>query len=387
MEYKCHQPDALDQEVPLREPDTEVEPQIAQALLAWYAQHRRSLPWRSQPTPYRVWVSEVMLQQTRVATVLPYFARWMEALPDLPSLAAAPQEQILELWAGLGYYRRARTLHQAAQVVMQEHGGQLPRDVAGLLSIPGIGRYTAGAIASIAYEVPAPIVDGNVIRILCRIFGLEGDPRARPLEGQLWELAKRLIPSGQARDFNQSMMELGALVCLPRGARCSACPVQRLCQARRQGRVEELPQLKRKKPPRPVLVGVALVERGGRWLLRQRPAEGLFGGLWELPTVELPLHPEAPEGPAEAAAALEQALAALGVQAQVLPERPHPQVVHSLTHLRMHFLPLDAQLQQVSSPPPGQALQWCTLPEMESVAMASAMRKVIQGLRQPSLFT
>lgn len=358
----------------------------ARRLLGWYEVHQRALPWRSAPSPYRVWISEVMLQQTRVATALPYFARWMARFPDVEALARAPLEEVLEVWSGLGYYQRARTLHRAAQELVASRGGQLPEDLEGLLALPGVGRYTAGAIASIAYELPAPIVDGNVIRVLCRIFGLEGDPRASPLHERLWALAEALIPPGRARDFNQSLMELGALVCSPRGPSCGACPVAEVCVARQQGRAEELPQRKPKRAPRPVLWGAAVLERGqGEWLMAQRPAEGLFGGLWELPTAEVGESPDDPSAARACGEALRERLRALGFVVEV-GEALRP-VVHLLTHLRLTFLPVRVRVVgEVAATAPAPT-QWVSASQVEGLALSSAMRRVIQeALLQPSLW-
>jgi A/G-specific adenine glycosylase len=364
------------------------EAQVAQALLAWFEVHARVLPWRSAPTPYGVWVSEIMLQQTRVATALPYYERWMARFPTLQALADAPTEAVLEQWAGLGYYRRARLLHEAARVVAGELGGELPSSVEGLLALPGVGRYTAGAIASIAHNLPAPIVDGNVIRVLCRIFGLEGDPRAEPLQGRLWALAERLIPEGEARDFNQSMMELGALVCLPTGAECGRCPVAQVCVARATDRVGALPQLVAKKAPRPVAVATALLRREDptRYLLVQRPSEGLFGGLWESPTAPLGDDSDGPPDSAQVAQALEAQLARWGLEVRweggLLPS-----VTHQLTHLTMTFFPLRGVLVRerlaLGAPP----MRWLPADQALQQPLASAMQKVLRGaLAQGNLF-
>ncbi len=363
------------------------EPLVAQALLSWYRADNRVLPWRSQPEPYRVWVSEIMLQQTRVATVIPYFERWMERFPTLESLASAELDDVLAMWAGLGYYRRARLLHRAARYVVDELDGVLPSDVKGLLTVPGIGRYTAGAISSIAFGQPAPIVDGNVIRVLCRIFGLEGNPRASPLEKTLWAMAERLIPEGHAGDFNQSMMELGAMVCTPKSASCGTCPVHEYCVARREGRVDELPQLVKKKPPKPVLVGAAVIcqTEPERFLLIQRPTEGLFGGLWELPTAQLSIHPDDPRATELACEAVRERLAALGVVGSVTGTGGR--VVHQLTHLQMTFLPVHVKLVRLAPTKTDTPMLWVPLGEILDQALASAMRKVVsQTLIQPSLF-
>lgn len=255
--------------------------EVADPLLAWYDRSARVLPWRSESTPYRVWVSEIMLQQTRVSAVLPYFERFMRALPDVASLAAADGETLLKLWEGLGYYNRARNLQRAARIVMEAHGGVFPGDYETLLSLPGIGEYTAGAIASIAFGQSVPAVDGNVQRVLARLllsYAEITDPRKKPA---FQRAALRMIPAGRAGDFNQALMELGAVVCLPNGAPlCGECPLASLCRARAAGCEEELPQKAAKKQRRMEKQTVLLVLSGGRVLLHKR-GKGLLAGLWE----------------------------------------------------------------------------------------------------------
>jgi len=271
------------------------------SLRSWYREHRRDLPWRSPPAspagspaaaspavdPYGIWVSEAMLQQTRVETARDYWLRFVAALPTVEALAAAPEEQVLALWSGLGYYRRARSLQAAARVLVEVHGGVFPRTRSELLALPGVGPYTAGAVLSIAFDLPEPLVDGNVTRVLARLFALRGDASRAAFRRALWDLAARLMPTGGgAGDWNQALMELGATVCLPRKPDCGACPLRRPCRARREGLVERLPEL----PPRPVSVAVDLVallaERGGRLLLERRPDSGRMAGMWQLPTAE-----------------------------------------------------------------------------------------------------
>lgn len=255
-------------------------------LLAWYKQHRRDLPWRRTRDPYRIWVSETLLQQTQVTTVIPYYKRFIARFPNIHALASAPLDDVLKAWEGAGYYARARNLHRAARQVVEDYGGRVPRRVDLLLKLPGVGRYMAGAIASIAFNQDAPILDANVTRVLCRYFAIRGDP-VRGIDGatrrRLWNLAEELLPAGQARDFNQGLMDLGATVCVTRQPRCEICPVLRGCAARRLGIQEELPT-KRVKPRRPHYdIGAAIIYKRGRILIQRRPAEGLLGGLWEFP--------------------------------------------------------------------------------------------------------
>ncbi|HPD17407.1 MAG TPA: A/G-specific adenine glycosylase [Planctomycetota bacterium] len=257
--------------------------ELPRRLLAWYSRERRDLPWRRTRDPYRIWLAEVMLQQTRVDAVIPYYRRFLSRFPTLTALAAAPLEEVLWAWAGLGYYARARNLHAAARRVVAEHGGRVPRDLEELRALPGVGRYTAGAVLSIAFDVPAPVLDGNVARVLARLLRLRGDIRAAATQRRLWRVAEQLIPSGRAGDFNQAMMELGALVCTPARPRCPRCPAARLCGAFLHGEQEELPRKARRGPVPHFDVGVGLVWRRGRVLIARRPPSGLLGGLWEFP--------------------------------------------------------------------------------------------------------
>lgn len=252
-------------------------------LLAWYAQHGRDLPWRGASAPYAIWISEVMLQQTRVATVIPYFERWMARFPTLASLAEATQEEVLTLWEGLGYYRRARALHQAAGIVMAEHGGSLPRDAKTLQTLPGIGRYTAAALASIAFGKDEPALDGNIRRVLSRYFNVTEPIHTSVGETLLWALAGEHLPAGQASIYNQALMDLGAQVCTPRGPDCPHCPLRDGCQARELEIQEERPVREKKSPIPHKTVTAAVIPQEERVLLARRPPEGLLGGMWEFP--------------------------------------------------------------------------------------------------------
>jgi A/G-specific adenine glycosylase len=263
---------------------------IATAVVAHYSRVKRDLPWRRTRDPYAIWISEVMLQQTRVTTVIPYWQRWLERFPTVKALADAPLDDVLAAWAGLGYYSRARNLHKGAQSV----GKALPRTAAELRGVPGIGPYTAGAIASIAYGERAPLVDGNVARVLGRVFAIEHDIKSTAGQKALWskagELMAALPASAAPGDLNQGLMELGATVCSPTQPRCLTCPLAALCTANRTGRQDELPIMpKRKKSSELPMLDRTLMwlERGGKLVLVRRAPDGLFGGLWELPPVEL----------------------------------------------------------------------------------------------------
>lgn len=257
---------------------------IVNPLVNWYNNCKRSLPWRDEPTPYRVWVSEIMLQQTRVDPAIPYFERFVSTLPDIAALASADEETVLKLWEGLGYYSRVRNLQKAAKVVQETYGGVLPRDPALLIKLPGVGEYTAGAIASIAYQVPVPAVDGNVLRVISRLTADERDIAAPETKRLMQERLQSIMPDHRPGDFNQALMDLGATVCLPNGApRCEACPLAHLCEAKKAGRCEELPVKSKKQAPITEKKTVFLLRYEEQVALLKRPENGLLAGLWEFP--------------------------------------------------------------------------------------------------------
>jgi A/G-specific adenine glycosylase len=260
---------------------------LRRSLLAWYRRSRRDLPWRGSTDPYRIWVSEVMLQQTRVAAAIPFYEGFIERFPDLRALAASDPQAVLHAWAGLGYYSRARNLLAGARWVVEHHGGEFPRDPAEARRVPGVGPYTVGAVLSIAYGVRLPAVDANAERVLARLVALEGDLSRSGAKRHLRELATALLPARRPGDLNQALMELGALVCIARGPRCGECPWAAECQARAAGVVERIPARKAR-AREPVRRTVAVVaERRGRFLVGRRPDGGLWGGMWEFPWGEL----------------------------------------------------------------------------------------------------
>ena len=279
-------------------------PLLPGAFLAWYDRNKRSLPWRRDQEPYHVWLSEIMLQQTRVEAARGYYQRFVEALPDVTALARADEELLLKLWEGLGYYNRARNLQKAAKVIADELGGEFPRDYAGLLALPGIGEYTAGAVGSICFDLPTPAIDGNVLRLLARINAdetpLERPELKRRLNAELAKVYEALKPvkgRGRRGDFTQALIEAGALLCLPKGApRCGDCPAAGFCLACRQGLTERLPVKSPKKARRVEERTVFVLERQGRLALRKRPASGLLSRLWELPNAAGKLDPPAAVG-------------------------------------------------------------------------------------------
>ncbi|MBI5303483.1 MAG: A/G-specific adenine glycosylase [Chloroflexi bacterium] len=257
---------------------------IAARLLAWYATHKRALPWRRDAhDPYRVWISETLLQQTQVAIVIPYYERFLARFPTVHALASAPLDDVLKTWEGAGYYARARNLHRAAQEIVARFDGNLPSTVEELRALPGIGRYTAGAVASIAFQRDAPVLDGNVTRVLCRYFKIESDSKSKATQDSLWELVTELVPHGLAGEFNQAVMELGATVCSPRKPACDACPLKRGCAARRAGIQDELPIKQKKKPLPHHEIAVGVIWKRGKVLIARRKDDALLGGLWEFP--------------------------------------------------------------------------------------------------------
>ena len=257
---------------------------LTQQLLAWTAEWLPDFPWRRTKDPYAIWVAVVMLQQTQVATVLPYYHHFLDRFPTLSDLAAADLDDVLKAWEGLGYYARARNLHTAACLVLERHGGQLPADREQLLALPGIGDYTAGAILSIGFGQDEPAVDGNVRRVLCRLFGVDDDLRKAATQQRLRELARRLLPPGQAGDFNQGLMQFGAVVCTARQPQCSVCSLTRLCEGHRLGRQEELPRrVPRRAVPHYEVTAAVIWNDDGRVLIAQRKAGDMLGGLWEFP--------------------------------------------------------------------------------------------------------
>jgi A/G-specific adenine glycosylase len=263
---------------------------FAPALLAWYRRQRRDLPWRcpmgQTPDPYRVLLSEFMLQQTQVATVVPYFQAFLRQYPSMAALAAAEEQEVLRLWQGLGYYARARNLHAAAKLIVGKYSGQIPGSAAELLTLPGVGRYTAGAIASIAFGRREPILDGNVARVLCRLDNIAADPRERTTQAHLWRRAEEILPRSNVGDFNSALMELGATICTPRSPKCGVCPVREFCRALAAGTQEKIPPPKKSRPTPLIQRWTICIRHGNRWLIEQRPAKGRWARLWQFPTME-----------------------------------------------------------------------------------------------------
>lgn len=303
---------------------------IAPPLLAWFYQNKRILPFRTEPSPYHVWLSEIMLQQTRVSAAMPYYERFLQALPTIADLAAADQETLYKLWEGLGYYSRVRNLQKAAQIVCAQYGGELPADYNALRSLPGIGDYTAGAIGSISFGLPVAAVDGNVLRVFARLYNDSSNIMLPPTKAAFTRWVLEQQPPEAPGPYNEALMELGALVCLPNGEPlCGRCPLRELCEARKAGTVMQLPVKTKAAPRRVEPVTVALVRSPAGWLLQKRPAEGLLAGLWQ-PVL---WQGESLPGAAAAVGRLAQA----GIAAQADSARPLPGAKHIFSHIEWHM--------------------------------------------------
>ena len=360
--------------------------QIRRGLLGWFDRHGRDLPWRRTADPYAIWLSEMMLQQTQVATVIPYYERFTARFPTVRRLAHADLDDVLRLWAGLGYYARARNLHLAAQTVVREFGGRFPSTVEQLAGLPGIGAYTAGAISSIAFGKRAAVVDGNVARVLARLFEIRTDVRQPPGRDVVWRIAERLLPQKRCGDYNQALMELGATVCLPKqAANCPACPLKSLCGALAGGTVVELPIKTRKTVVKNETHVVAAIRRGDKWLVVKRPDKGLWAGLWEFPTV-------VSSGQSTAGLARKLARGLVGEQVSIRRE-PFCDLRHRLTHREIRFVGHACTLKpsRIGVRSKGKrvdvadsacrTVNWLDTKRIERIGISTAMRRVLAALK------
>lgn len=338
------------------------------AVLAWFDQHgRKDLPWQQNKTPYRVWLSEIMLQQTQVATVIPYYQRFLAELPDVQALAAAPADQVLHLWTGLGYYSRARNLHQAARQVVSEHAGEFPQDLEALMALPGIGRSTAGAIASLSMGLRAPILDGNVKRVLARYHAVRGWTGSTAVQKQLWGLAERYTPEARVADYTQAMMDLGATLCSRSKPSCLLCPLRKGCEARALGTPTAFPEPKPRKqlPVRTCLMPFLRNPDGNIWLQR-RPDSGLWGGLWCPPEFN---------DQHELADWLQQQGLQVRQQQDMSPLR------HTFSHFHLDIQPLLIEVNQAAGvAEPGQV--WYNLRQPTPLGLAAPVKKLLQRVPQ-----
>lgn len=341
-------------------------------LLAWYGRNRRDLPWRRDPDPYRVWVSESMLQQTTVRVVIPRYLEFLARFPTLAALAAASQEEVLAAWSGLGYYHRARNLHRGAQHVAERHGGRFPRTLEAALAVPGVGLYTASAILSIAHGLPLPVVDGNVRRVLARLLALRG-PEYRK-DGPYYNRAEELLDRERPGDWNQALMELGATVCTHRKPGCDACPLRSQCRARALGLVGDLPEGRARRAPVDVRVAAALVERDGRVLLVRRPEGRLLGRMWEVPQTSLESR-----GLPDLARELEERHGL-----RVVPGALAVRARHAITFRRITLEGYHARLRPPVPSDPERFL-WARPEEVPTLPVSSSTRKLLKGLTAPQL--
>ena len=350
---------------------------FAPALIAWQRRHgRHDLPWQRTRDAYRIWLSEIMLQQTQVTTVIPYYARFLERFPDIAALAAAPVDSVLELWAGLGYYARARNLHRCAQVVVAEHDGQFPRQPEVIAQLPGVGRSTAAAISAFAFGARAAILDGNVKRVLARCFGVDGFPGTAPNERRLWSLAESLLPSGEIEAYTQGLMDLGATLCTRAQPDCARCPLAALCVAQASGRQSELPAARPKKSVPERRVTYCLFSDGERVLLERRPPTGIWGGLLCLPE----LAGEAGKGGAEEASEEAGQLAEFARRhgCGLLSTRALPELKHSFTHFRLRIAPRLCQVERVTAAVGEPGWQWLAYADVATAALPAPIRVLLE---------
>ncbi|MBS1809574.1 MAG: A/G-specific adenine glycosylase [Acidobacteria bacterium] len=353
-------------------------PAFAAALLEWYDQRDTPMPWRGSRDPYRIWLSEVMLQQTRIATVKDYYARFLTLFPTIEALAKASLDEVLKAWEGLGYYSRARNLHRLAQVVVNEREGQFPATPEALQQLPGIGRYTAAAIASIAFGARSAVLDGNVIRVLTRLMDLPDEIGSPRIEQQLWDLAEALLPAERCGDYNQALMDLGRLICVPRRPVCEQCPVQSFCAAFAKG-TQHLRPVKKQKAPLPIVRAAAAVIRDaeGRLLLVQRPTEGLLGGLWMLPGGNC-------EDEEPAADCLRRVLQQT-LNIEIIVGEEMAAITQNFTHFRLLLRAFACEWQSGTLPSTNNTA-WAA--EISQYSLGKADRQIITGLAtwQPRLF-
>jgi A/G-specific adenine glycosylase len=331
-------------------------PLMRDALLSWYDQHARDLPWRHEEDPYRIWLSEIMLQQTRVDTVIPYYKRFLESYPDAASLSAAKEEEVLKLWEGLGYYARARNFHEAIQEVQSRYGGGIPSETEAFRRLPGVGDYTAAAVMSIAYGIPLAAVDGNVKRVVSRLFGLPGNLQKQ--EKEIKNRAAALLDAKRPGDFNQALMDLGASICSSRNPSCPECPLKSYCLALTQGMVDAIPPKKSQKPLPLVEVTAVIIVQGQKGLIRQRPRNGLLGGLWELPTL----------GPG----ALTASQVTLGEELAVLN--------HQFSHLRWKVSVFKGTL--THEPPAKPPWRWVTAAELMTLPFPAVYHPAVEIIKK-----
>jgi A/G-specific adenine glycosylase len=345
-------------------------------LLAWFGENSRRLPWRERYLPYQVWISEIMLQQTRVQTMLPYYERWMARFPDAFSIAGAPEDDVLRLWEGLGYYARARNIQKAAKILAKEYGGEVPRDFDLVRKLPGIGRYTAGAIMSFAFNADYPAADANAGRIFARLFDIKHPSGSKEFAETVWFAATKLLPHGRSREFNQALMDLGSLVCLAKDPVCAQCPVSDCCAAFRRGLTAVRPVKAGKSVPTQIVRAAAVMLRDGRVLIRKRPASGLMPNLWELPGGDVPesISPEQAIGRIW--------FEELGIRLGPLVSLGVTRHAHTSFRVLLHAFLCNGGSRVPGRLETGPHLRWASLHELENLAFPSAHRRIIKALRE-----
>jgi A/G-specific adenine glycosylase len=356
---------------------------VSTLLLKWFRRNARNLPWRRTKDPYAIWVAEIMLQQTQSDTVKPYYHRFLKRFPTIRQLARARLDTVLKLWEGLGYYSRARNLHLAARKIVRDFAGRFPQTKQDLLTLPGVGLYTAGAIASIAFNRDEPVVDGNVMRVLCRLFRIREDPHSGKVRKNLWDLAETLLPSGRparqtaggAGFFNQALMELGATVCLPRSPQCDVCPLRQLCSAKEHGEQQKLPVHVRQKPSPRHKVVAAVIYRNGKILIDKRKPNGLLGGLWEFPGGK------AKKGEPLRAALMREVREELGITVRIL--RPLATVQHSYSHFSITLHAFECA-HTLGTPKCHTCIdyKWVHPKQLKNFAFPAANKKIMAALQE-----
>jgi len=348
-------------------------PRLSTRLLNWYNKNKRILPWRlSGLSPYAVWVSEIMLQQTRVETVIPYYEKWLRLFPTVEALAKASEHDVLNTWEGLGYYSRARNFHKAAKLVVEKYNGELPRDLDELRKLPGIGRYTVGALASIVFGMDEPALDGNLKRVYARLFDVSEPIDSTEGEKILWQLAKENLPKGKAADFNQALMDLGAMICVPKKPRCLICPVIKECKARAHGTQDLLPVKKPKKVVSYHIHAAVVIVKKGKVLLAQRPSNGLLGGMWEFPNGRVD------ENPAEGLAKVLKSEYNLRLRKK-RTNKIVGIIQHTYTHLKVTVHAFEGEME---SDPQSENLRWVALKALGDYPMGRIDRKIADMITQ-----
>ncbi|MBU0754077.1 MAG: A/G-specific adenine glycosylase [Planctomycetes bacterium] len=348
--------------------------QVQQGLLEWYRRHSRDLPWRRRSDPYAIWVSEIMLQQTRVDQATPYYERFLKRFARIEDLAKASLDEVMKAWEGMGYYSRARNLHRTAQIVCEEYGGHIPDEVHALKKLPGIGPYTAGAIASIAFNSDEPVLDGNVTRVLCRVFAVGADPAVTTTQKKLWNLARKIVPSRRAGLFNQALMDLGATICLPSRPKCETCPIQTVCLAGLRGTQQRYPQKRVRKPAPHVTIVAGIIWKKDKILIGRRKPEGLLGGLWEFPGGKL-----------EKGESLEEALhreikEEVGIFVRM--DRPLAIIKHAYTHFRITLHAFECTHLRGRARALGcTQVRWIGVKDLDRYAFPKANQKIMAALK------